>query len=60
MMGYGDGTVFQRSYDGRWIGRLEVDGRKPNGSRNGPQVSAKTEEEAERKLAELRERLSKP
>lgn len=58
MMGYGDGTVFQRSWDGRWIGRFEA-GRDEKGERIRPQVSATSEEEAWRKLAEKRENLSR-
>jgi hypothetical protein len=56
-MPYGDGTVFQRSWDGRWIGRFEA-GRDENGERIRPQVSAKTEEEAWRKLEAKRESFS--
>lgn len=43
----GDGTLFQRSSDGLWVGRLVVNGRTKC-------VSAKHREDAARKLADLR------
>lgn len=42
------GTLFQRSSDGIWIGRAHVNGKRR-------QVSSKSREEAERKLAELQQ-----
>jgi hypothetical protein len=56
-MPYGDGTVFQRGWDARWIARIEV-GRDQDGKRVRRQVSGTTREEVERKLAELRESLA--
>ena len=47
----GQGSVFQRTSDGRWIGVLSLPG--PNGTRRRPSVSGATEEEATAKLDAL-------
>lgn len=44
-----DGTLYQRSSDGRWFGAYE-NGYHPNGKRRRSTVSAATEGEAKRKL----------
>lgn len=50
---YGKGTVFKRSYDDRWIGRVTVDGKRV-------QVSGKTKGEARTKLrAKVDESISR-
>lgn len=54
-MPYGDGTVFQRAWDGRWIGRVEA-GRDEHGRRLRRQVSGTSREEVERKIRVLRDR----
>lgn len=42
-----EGTFFQRSSDGLWVGRIIVNGRQK-------QVTSKKREDAQRKLADLR------
>jgi len=43
----GEGSLFQRSSDGLWVGRVTVNGRRK-------QVSSSSREETRRKLADLR------
>ena len=50
--GNGDGSVFQRA-DGRWVAKIQV-GVKANGSPDIRTKYAKTEQEAKRKLREMK------
>lgn len=55
---YGEGSVYQRSSDGRWIGTLEA-GFNENGKRRRITVTGKSESEAARKLTKRRTALEK-
>lgn len=46
---YGDGSIYQRASDGRWVATIEV-GESPTGKRRRVTVSAKTRAEVVRKL----------
>ena len=50
--GNGDGSVYQRS-DGRWVAALQI-GFKSNGKQDVRMRYAKTEQEAKRKLREMK------
>lgn len=49
---HGDGSIYQRASDGRWIGAIMVDGQRKS-------VSAKTRAEKNRKLTRLRADLDR-
>lgn len=53
---YGTGTLFKRSYDGRWIGRVVV-GQDEDGKPIKRQVSDKVKTQARVKLNELLDSL---
>lgn len=55
---YGNGSLYQRSSDGRWIGTLEA-GYTKNGARRRVTVTAKTEVECKRKLRDKRSQIAK-
>lgn len=57
-LNYGDGSVYQRASDGRWIGQLEA-GWSEKGRRRHVYVSAKTEAECHRKLRNKRAEIAK-
>ena len=50
--GYGNGTVYCRSSDQRWVGKYKI-GTKPDGKPDVKVVYAKTEPECHRKLKEI-------
>ncbi len=47
--GHGEGSIYQRSSDGRWVGQLELD-RRPDGRRNRKQIYGRTQAEVVSKL----------
>lgn len=52
---HGEGSVYQRSSDGLWVGMVDL-GRKENGKRNRKPVYGKTEAAALEKMKRARER----
>lgn len=50
---YGEGSVYQRASDGLWVGTLEA-GWNANGKRRRVTVSAKTKQQAQKKLRDRR------
>lgn len=55
---YGEGSVYQRKSDGRWMATIEA-GYTRNGSRRRVTVSAKTEAEVKRKLKRKRGEIAR-
>lgn len=53
---YGEGSVYQRASDSRWVGTVEA-GYTETGARRRLTVTAKTEAEAKRRLKERRRQL---
>jgi integrase len=54
---YGTGSVYQRSSDGRWIGKIQA-GWSTNGTRRTLTVSASTEAEAKRRLRDKQREIA--
>lgn len=55
---YGEGSVYQRKSDGRWLGTLE-DGYDAEGRRRRVTVTGKTEAETRRKLRDKRANIAR-
>ena len=51
--GHGEGTIYQRKFDGRWVGYIML-GRKSDGRPDRPKVTGKTRRDVQRQLAELK------
>jgi integrase len=55
---YGTGSVYQRSSDGRWVGKIQA-GWNASGTRRTVQVTGKTEAEAKAKLKDKQREIAK-
>lgn len=56
--GHGEGTIYQRASDGRYVGTIML-GRKPNGRPDRPKVTGSTEGEVRKQLRKLQDQYEK-